>query len=92
MNGGAPERSFERALERPAQRGRRAPMGVTALQVEGRPGLNAVVHAPHARAVWLCLFSPDGRTETQRLRLYDEGGLCETTVGALVRAALEELK
>jgi len=73
MNGGAPERSFERALERPAQRGCRAPMGVTALQVEGRPGLNAVVHAPHARAVWLCLFSPDGRTETQRLRLHDEG-------------------
>lgn len=32
------------------------------------------------------------RADSAPLRLYDEGGLCETTVGALVRAALEELK
>lgn len=32
------------------------------------------------------------RADRAPLRLYDEGGLCETTVGALVRAALEELK
>ncbi|MEF9604984.1 glycogen debranching enzyme GlgX, partial [Paracoccus sp. PXZ] len=50
--------------------GRAEPLGAT---FDGE-GVNFAVFSEHARRVTLCLFSPDGRTETHRLDLPERDG------------------
>ncbi|PTX54959.1 glycogen operon protein [Litoreibacter ponti] len=50
--------------------GRAAPLGAT---FDG-DGVNFAVFSGHARRMYLCLFSPDGKTETHRLELRERDG------------------
>ncbi|AJE47779.1 glycogen debranching protein GlgX [Celeribacter indicus] len=50
--------------------GRAAPLGAT---FDGE-GVNFAVFSQHARRITLCLFSPDGKTETHRLDLPERDG------------------
>lgn len=67
-----------RALDRLSEPGKPWPMGVTPRTVAGQEGVNAVVFAPHAHAVMVCVFDAEGHREIERwhLRCHGDGLWC----------------
>ena len=67
--------------------GRADPLGAT---FDGE-GVNFAVFSVHARKVTLCLFTPDGRTETHRIELPEVEAALQQTPGVRAAVALVRL-